>query len=219
MKTYTGWHFTATETKGRDGWPLKPTEELPEGTELELCVVGLHACKSAFAALTYAPGPWVSRVRLEGRVLTDADKACATRRVRLAGPVDVTRELRLFSVDCAERVLPIFEKTVPGDARPRQAIETARRFAVGQATAEELVAAWAAAGGAAWAAAAAGAAAGDDAWAAAWAAGDDVWAAAGAAAGARRDAAAARDDVWAAEKRWQDQTLTSRLKAALKEKG
>ena len=146
-KTYTGWHFTETRTTGRNGWPLKPVEELPGGTKLELCAVGLHACKSPRVALDYAPGPWVSRVRLEGDVLTDKDKdkACAARRVRLAGPVDVSRELRLFAADCAERVLPLFEAAVPGDPRPRKAIRVARQFADGEAKRQEVKAACAAA--------------------------------------------------------------------------
>jgi len=103
--------------------------------------------------------------------------------------------LRLMACDFAEAAL-IY---VPaGEDRPRQAIEVARRFAAGDATREELSAAWAAAGDAAWAArSAAGGAAGGAAWAA-WAAagdaaGDAAWAAAGDAA---RDAAGGA--AWAA---------------------
>jgi hypothetical protein len=56
---------------------------------------------------------------------------------------------RLTACDFAEAAL-IY---VPaGEDRPRQAIEVGRRFAAGDATREELSAAWAAAGGAAWAA-------------------------------------------------------------------
>ncbi len=69
---------------------------------------------------------------------------------------------RLFACDCAERVLSLFENKYPDDKRPRQAIEIARRYAMGQASDKARAAArvaWAAA----WAA-------GDAAWAAAWAA-------------------------------------------------
>ena len=145
---------------------MQPVEELPKGTAPVLCRVGLHASKRALDALDNAPGPFVSRVRLEGWIVAGDDKACATRRVRLAGPVDVTRELRLCACDCAERVLPIFEREHPADDRPRKAVEVARRFANGEATQEELAAAWAATR------AAAGAAARDAAWAAAW---DTAW--------------------------------------------
>jgi hypothetical protein len=96
------------------------------------------------------------------------------------------KEMRLFAADCAELVLPIYEKRYPDDNRPRFAIQAARDYANGLITIEELAAARAAARDAAWAAArdAARAAARDAAWAAAW---DDAWAAA-------RDAARAAED-------------------------
>jgi hypothetical protein len=113
------------------------------------------------------------------------------------------RIARLFACDCAERVLPLYEKDYPADKRPRHAIEVAQLFADGKATQEELdaarAAAWAAAGAAAWAAA----------WVArdaALAARDAALAAAGAAA-----LAAARAAEWAAagaaEWKWQPKRL------------
>jgi hypothetical protein len=106
------------------------------------------------------------------------------------------KEIRLFAADCAEMVLPIYEKEYPDDDRPRKAIQAARDYANELISVEQLaaardaaVAAWAAAGAArdaAWAAAR------DAARDAAWAA----WAAAGAARDAARDAArAARDEI------------------------
>ena len=86
------------------------------------------------------------------------------------------KDMRLFACDCAEKSLPIFEKQFPKDTRPRKTIETARLFANGNASQEELDAArdaaWAAARDAAWAAARA--AARDAAWAVARAAARDA---------------------------------------------
>lgn len=78
--------------------------------------------------------------------------------------------MRLYACYCARAALPIFEKEYPKDNRPRQAIETAERFAKGKATAEELSAAWDAARDAAWDAARVAAmdAARAAAWVAAW---------------------------------------------------
>lgn len=90
------------------------------------------------------------------------------------------RLARLFACDCAAHVLPLFEAAHPSDSRPRQAIEVARRFAMGEASNEELNAAWAAA----WAAAATDAEARTAAWA---------WAAA-----ATEAAAVTRDAMWEA---------------------
>jgi len=55
------------------------------------------------------------------------------------------RTQRLFSADCAEHVLPIFERQCPGDPRVRDCIATARAFARGEATQDDLVAAQSAA--------------------------------------------------------------------------
>ena len=53
--------------------------------------------------------------------------------------------VRLFNCFCAKYVLDIFEKKYPEDKRARKAIETAEKFAWGEASEEELVAAWSAA--------------------------------------------------------------------------
>jgi hypothetical protein len=124
------------------------------------------------------------------------------------------RIARLFAANCAEHVLPIFEKHYPEDKRPRKAVEAARLYAVGAISAEDLAAARAAARAAAWdagaaareaARAAAGAAAREAARAAAGAAAWDAGAAAGAAAW---DAGAA---AGAAEEEWQKETLVKLL--------
>jgi hypothetical protein len=102
---------------------------------------------------------------------------------------DSEQVARLMASDFAELALPIFERLRPTDARPRNTIAVARRYARGEATEEELSAARDAAGAAARAAARDAGDAGDTAWAAR--------AAAGAARAAARDAAgAAGDAAW-----------------------
>lgn len=44
------------------------------------------------------------------------------------------RSLALWAADCAEHVLPFFEKRYPADDRPRKAIEAARAWARGEIT-------------------------------------------------------------------------------------
>ena len=41
------------------------------------------------------------------------------------------RRLGRWAADCAERVLPLFEKKAPGDARPRAALDGLREYAAG----------------------------------------------------------------------------------------
>jgi hypothetical protein len=88
------------------------------------------------------------------------------------------KELRLFAVFCARQVEHLLV-----DQRSRDAIAVAEKFANGEATPEELAAAWTAARDAArdagrYAALAARAAASDAASDAAWAASDAAWVAA-----------------------------------------
>ncbi|WTW98787.1 exonuclease SbcC [Streptomycetaceae bacterium NBC_01309] len=41
------------------------------------------------------------------------------------------RAIAGYAADCADRVLPVFERGVPGDPRPREAVDAARAFAGG----------------------------------------------------------------------------------------
>jgi len=51
---------------------------------------------------------------------------------------DSTAISRLFAVDCAEHVLPIYEAKYPNDKRVRVCIETTRRYLAGKASLAEL---------------------------------------------------------------------------------
>jgi hypothetical protein len=176
----------------------KPGEWMPaiEG-ELSPCENGYHVLP--VGQLLYWLGPAIFEVQVKGKGISRADKSVYPQ-ARLVRKLEAwnDRTARLFACDCADHVLGIYEKKYPEDKRPRKAIETARLFAEGKATKEELDAALAAARAAALAAAGA-------AWAAALAA---ARAAALAAAGAAWDAAGAAWDAAgaaarAAERKWQ----------------
>jgi hypothetical protein len=210
----TAYKFTSAngKTHGAFQWSL-PIKN-PDGTwtpgawtttiegALEPCANGYH----------YADPEWVAawieeelyEIVIDGESLasTDTPVKHVCRRARLVRRVETwdARTQRLFAVRCARDAMTHVDNP---DPRSIAAIDTAERYANGQATAEELAAAWdaawdaarAAAWDAAWAAARAAARAA--AWAAAWdAARDAAWAAAwDAARAAARDAAraAARD--------------------------
>ena len=82
---------------------------------------------------------------------------CGTKKGKKGWPSQ--EEIVLVECDCAELVLPIYEKQYPNDSRIRDCIETTRQWAKGEATEAELEAAaraaWEAAGAtwATWAAA------------------------------------------------------------------
>ncbi|HEU4752229.1 MAG TPA: hypothetical protein VFU47_03900, partial [Armatimonadota bacterium] len=114
-----------------------------------LCVYGYHSSASWLDALTYAPGPIACVVEISDPVERASDKQVSKKRKLLAA-WDVSRELRLFACDCAERALTQ-EREAGREPDPRSwaAIEVARRYAAGEATVPQLTAA----GAAAWAAA------------------------------------------------------------------
>ena len=187
---------------GRDGTPhhggtgtwhlpngRRPGKWMPTITPVVPCQSGYHLCTIDQLVTWLGPVIWVAEGR--GEHVDQSDKH-VFGQARLLHRLDTwnDRTARLFAADCAERVLPIYEREHPGDDRPRQAIEVARRCANGDATDDERAAAWAAAWNAAWNAArvAAGVAASAAAWDAASAA---AWDAARAAA-----SAAATDAAW-----------------------
>lgn len=142
-------------------WPMGEWVEV-EGP-LSMCRNGIHVC-SLDGALDWLEAR-CHPVEIRGEQLHGYNKLCV-RAARLGPPLPTWNEQtqRLFAADCAERVLPLWEREHPKDLRPREVIEMARRFARREASWD---AAWAAAmdaaRDAAWAAAARGAA-----WAAAW---------------------------------------------------
>jgi hypothetical protein len=156
--------------------------------KLILCGHGFHASQRPLNSLNYIFGTRWFECEARGNILKDADKFCASE-MRLVKEIP-NRVIQEFAIDCAWRVLRIFEKKYPDDKRPRKALEAARTY-LKFPTKENLEklnaardAAGAAAGAAAWAAAraaagdaaraAAGAAARAAAWAAAWAAARDA---------------------------------------------
>ncbi len=112
------------------------------------CQNGLHATAADNLVPHLNETLW--RVEIDGEHLWHEDSSMGrklvARRMRTVERIDAwdERTARLFAVECAERVLPIYERERPNDTRPREALVVARRFADGLATREELDAAWAA---------------------------------------------------------------------------
>jgi hypothetical protein len=161
------------------------------------CEHGLHLCRRLDLCNWLGPAIFLAEAR--GEIVETADKV-VVREARLLRRLETWTETsaRLFAVACARRALER-ERTAgrEPDARSWGALDVATAYTRGSASQEDLAAAWAAAGAAAWDAArdAARAAAGAAAWDAARAAARDAaWAAAGAAA-------------WDAERAWQTDAL------------
>ena len=149
---------------------------------------GLNASELIPDALHYVQGEILARVEYKGTVVTGGDKVtCEYMRVVETWPWTKRMSVQL-AVFAARRVLALWERRYPDDARPRTAIEAAESW-----LADNGSTARAAARAADAARAAARAAAADAAAAAAWAAAGAAaaaWAGAGAEAAAGAAAAA-----------------------------
>jgi hypothetical protein len=126
-------------------WPMpkgdKPGKWLPpiEG-KLIPCGNGYHVLRLEDLL------EWYGRILVEVEIKRRAVRSGNKSVVRQARVVRVIsgwndRNLRLFAADCAERVLPIWEKQHPKDMRPREAIKAARAFVNGKITFSDWAAA------------------------------------------------------------------------------
>ena len=202
---------TSEEDENEGHW--EPGEWMPGILDPVPCERGYHLVPAAHLLDWAGTDLYVAEAR---GTIVDGDNKIACEQARLMRPIPAWNEvtLRLLACDYAGHVAHLNT-----DPRVMACIETARRYAHGEATDAELaaarVAAWAAkaaAGDAAWDAAGDAArstarAAGDAARSATWAAGDATGDAAEAAAwtaGGARDAARyAVGGAWDAERDWQ----------------
>lgn len=142
---YLGWKFVDANLRRRDVQYVvgQWTDLIPEPVP---CQRGYHWCRDPRDLILeyndYGP------VVLEVEAIDAIDRGTKTVSSRLyvhrRTPWDDVRA-RLWAADCAEHVVHIYETQYPGDRRPRNAIEAARRLAVGANTgAAARDAAWAA---------------------------------------------------------------------------
>jgi len=155
---YSDFDFTPLLPKGK-----RPGKWSTKVDRLEICERGWH-----YTTLEHLLN-WLQaeiyEIETRGAILGGDDKSAA-QQIRLVRKVENWNErtARLFACDCAEHVQHIWRKGYPDDNRPQAAIDTARKFANGEATAEEMDAAGDAARDAAWAAARAAARAAERKW-------------------------------------------------------
>ena len=132
----------------KDGQPGKWTPKI--AGKLELCNKGYHLTDTAHL-LTWCQGNQLFEAETKWKILVGDDKV-ACRQVRLLRQVETwnDKNLRLFACWCVRKIWHLLT-----DERSRNAVVVAEKYANGDATQEELAAAWDAARAAAWAARAA----------------------------------------------------------------
>ena len=117
--------------------------------KLDLCNIGLHACKKPIDSLEYIYGDRWFLAEWRGDTKKGDNKFCASE-MRLLKEIPL-KVIKTFAVDCAEHVLPIYEKEYPNDSRVRDCIIATRNFIENPTEEYHLIMdkAWSAAGSAA----------------------------------------------------------------------
>ena len=138
------WHFCRNNRKlgYGDTRRVKTGRTYKVKGKLVLCKHGLHGSVNILDALGYVRGEILCRVELGGEILKGKDKVVASERTVL-WMLDCTKILHEFACLCAERGLKRNKIT---DPRCWDAIKIKRLWLKGEATDEQLAAAWSAAG-------------------------------------------------------------------------
>jgi hypothetical protein len=141
------WHFLKADRRLRFG-----TQEVVEAGKtyaaegpIRMCKNGMHGSERILDALTYAPGPIVCRVEIDGEIQFGGDKLVGRHRHVLA-MADVSNVLHEFACKVAEHAL---KRAHVDDERCWAAIEAKRRWLRGEIGIGELAAASVATSGAA----------------------------------------------------------------------
>ena len=128
MKIYKRWKFLRTGLKSENGkmrWKIGKWEKV-EG-KLDMCRLGLHACKEPYDAFSYVQGEILALVECRGEHLTDKNKECWREQRVIKAFKWTKRDSLKLAIFSAELVLGNFEKDYPEDKRPREAIEAAKK--------------------------------------------------------------------------------------------
>ena len=203
MKEQQAWYFGNKQLclGYNDGRWILPNHPITIAGQPIPCSHGLHASKSILDALSFDKGTVVHRVVLSGTIVEGGDKLCATERTHLWW-LDIEDVLKEWSLECAWRALPKYEKEYPNDNRVRKCLEMTRLYLDGKSSKGELKTARFAAARSADAFARSAAAFAADAAADAAAYAADAFARS-ADAFARSAASAA----WSVERKWQEERL------------
>ena len=119
------WNWSLPSDQGPGDW--MPAYE----GELEPWKNSYPLCRGA-GQLLRRLGPEIYLAAVDGEVIAGEDLIHARRARLLAKTAWDERAARLFAIDCAERVLPLYEKVNPQDDHPRRGLVAARAYIGGE---------------------------------------------------------------------------------------
>ncbi len=106
-KKIIAYHFTNDTLQ--DGRPIPPIGEwLEETGKLTLCVKGLHASRTPFQALAYAPGFTLHKVEI-GDIVAESDDKLVARRRKILATIDAEDLILKFARKQALSVIHLYD--------------------------------------------------------------------------------------------------------------
>ena len=120
--------------------------------ELDICHKGFHCSKEMWEAFSYVQGELLAEVEVRGKSIIQNDKECWSEMRVVKVWKWQKKDSVALSIYSAELCIGEFEKIYPNDKRPREAIESAKKWLL-EPTEENWSAAESAAESAAWSAA------------------------------------------------------------------
>ncbi len=101
------YHFTSD--KLRDGRPIPAVGKwLEEKGEIVICQSGLHASRTPFQALSFAPGFLLHRVEVFG-IVTEIDDKLVARKRKILATIDAKEIILSFARKQALSVIHLFD--------------------------------------------------------------------------------------------------------------
>ena len=128
---------------GNAKWSLPEGDEpgtwMPEIADIRICERGYHAVELPY--LIEWLGPQIWEMEVAGHSESQGDKSVWSRARIVRATHWNDKTARLFAADCAEQVLPNWEREYPDNDAPRLAIAAARDYARGLCSGDAMAAA------------------------------------------------------------------------------
>src|SRR5690242_4667205 len=111
--------------RGNHQWEIGRWYKVDE--KLDICNVGFHASKTPLQALGYVAGELLAEVEVRGESIIEDDKECWSEMRLVKVWHWQKKDSVALSIFAAEQCIKNYEKLYPNDARPRNAIEAAKK--------------------------------------------------------------------------------------------
>ncbi len=127
MKHKKLYKFLLKDLKSSSGDTVWKIGQWEKESNISICNKGFHASKTPLQALGYVPGEVLAVVEVRGESIIQDDKECWSEMRIVKAYHWKKQDSVALSIFAAELCIKNYEKKYPNDARPRNAIEAAKK--------------------------------------------------------------------------------------------